>query len=360
MDPLAHTLVGATLAESGLRRTTPFATATLIIGANLPDVDFIATAWGRDTMLHVRRGITHGILGLALLPAALAGAMMFVDRVRRSRKPDAEPVRAYPLLALSYLAVLTHPLLDWLNTYGVRLLSPFDGRWFYGDALFIIDPWLWLMMGAAVVLAHSRGRLSASAWIVLGAGTSALVTLHPSPPLVAKMGWLAGVGWIVWLRWRNGRARPLARAMLGALGAYVTLMIAGGWIASREAERWLQAQGVQAHRIMAGPLPANPLIRDIIAVTPEGYRFFELDWLRAERFVETHPPLPGDERGPIVRAALDSRSVRGFRTWMRFPSYQVEELADGYRVTIRDVRYSRYDSGIGTAVVELDRELEPR
>lgn len=348
------------MAESGLRRTTPLATATLVIGANLPDVDFIATAWGRDTMLHVRRGVTHGILGVALLPVALAVGMVIFDRFRRSRKPDAEPARFEKLLMLSYLAVLTHPALDWLNNYGVRLLSPFDDRWFYGDALFIIDPWLWLMMGAAVILAHSRGWLSGSGWIVLGTSTTALVTLHPFPHLVAKVAWIIGVAGIVWLRWRDGRAHRLARAMLGVSAVYIVLMIVGSRIAVSRAESWLTARGMKPNRIMAGPLPANPFVRDVIAVTPEGYRFYELDWMRGGAMIETHPPLTGDERGPIVEAALDSEEVRGFRAWMRFPSYEVEELPEGYRVTIRDVRYSRYDSGIGTAVVELDEKLEPR
>ena len=61
------------------------------------------------------------------------------------------------LLLLSYLGVLSHVALDWLNTYGVRLLMPFDGRWFYGDTLFIIDPWLWLTLGVGVWLARRRG-----------------------------------------------------------------------------------------------------------------------------------------------------------------------------------------------------------
>ncbi len=30
--------------------------------------------------------------------------------------------------------------MDWLNSYGVRLLMPFSNRWFYGDALYIVDP----------------------------------------------------------------------------------------------------------------------------------------------------------------------------------------------------------------------------
>jgi hypothetical protein len=42
MDPLAHTLFGASMAEAGLKRKTALATATLIIGANIPDVDAVA------------------------------------------------------------------------------------------------------------------------------------------------------------------------------------------------------------------------------------------------------------------------------------------------------------------------------
>ena len=65
--------------------------------------------------------------------------------------------RTRSLLLLSYVGVLSHVALDLLNTYGVRLLMPFDRRWFYGDALFIIDPWLWLALGAGVWLARRHG-----------------------------------------------------------------------------------------------------------------------------------------------------------------------------------------------------------
>ena len=56
MDPLAHTLFGATLAEAGLRKKTALATGTLIIGANLPDVDAVAMLISTDYALQVRRG----------------------------------------------------------------------------------------------------------------------------------------------------------------------------------------------------------------------------------------------------------------------------------------------------------------
>ena len=48
MDPLTHTLVGATLTRTRLGRTTPLAAAALIVGANLPDVDILSFFGGRE------------------------------------------------------------------------------------------------------------------------------------------------------------------------------------------------------------------------------------------------------------------------------------------------------------------------
>ena len=49
-----------------------------------------------------------------------------------------------------------------LNSYGVRLLMPFSDRWFYGDALYIVDPWLYLLLGgwgvAGVACGEARAR----------------------------------------------------------------------------------------------------------------------------------------------------------------------------------------------------------
>ena len=46
--------------------------------------------------------------------------------------------------------------LDLLNPYGLRVLAPFDWQWFYGDALFIIDPWLWITLGVGVWMSRRR------------------------------------------------------------------------------------------------------------------------------------------------------------------------------------------------------------
>ena len=147
MDNVCHTLVGAAMAEAGLKKYSAYASVTLMIASNIPDVDVLVFA--TDTPgIEFRRGWTHGVVGQALLPIGLTLAVMAWARWRRPKGPRpvsaGPPLRAGWLLALSYLALYSHLLLDFLNNYGVRLLAPLDWRWFYGDAVFIIDVWLWL------------------------------------------------------------------------------------------------------------------------------------------------------------------------------------------------------------------------
>ena len=102
MDPIAHTLVGASLAQNGLRRTTPYAAAALIAGANLPDIDTLATFGGSDVALWFRRGWSHGVPALVVLPILLTLLLVFLSR----RRAPKVPVRPGVLLALTCFAVL--------------------------------------------------------------------------------------------------------------------------------------------------------------------------------------------------------------------------------------------------------------
>jgi membrane-bound metal-dependent hydrolase YbcI (DUF457 family) len=155
MDNVCHTLVGAAFGEAGLKQRTRFGQSTLMIAANLPDLDVLVFATDVPSVAF-RRGWTHGTMAQALLPVLLATTFYAIGRMR-SVRADGVPVRMGWLLLLSYVGVLSHVALDWLNSYGIRLPMPFDGRWFYGDTLFIIDPWLWLTLGVGVWLARRRG-----------------------------------------------------------------------------------------------------------------------------------------------------------------------------------------------------------
>ncbi|MCP5397281.1 MAG: metal-dependent hydrolase [Sphingomonadaceae bacterium] len=162
MDNLTHSLVGALLGQAGLKKKTGLAMPALIIGANLPDVDAACFLWLEGVEhLGFRRGITHGPPAWVLLPLVLAGGLWAFDRwqAKRGTRPEGRlPVHFGWLYALAFLACLTHPALDWLNVYGIRLLEPFSSRWFYGDTLFIIDVWLWMLMGFATWFSLRREK----------------------------------------------------------------------------------------------------------------------------------------------------------------------------------------------------------
>jgi inner membrane protein len=166
MDNLTHSLVGAVLGQIGLKKKTGLAMPTLVIAANLPDIDAACAVYGVES-LSMRRGITHGPIALLLLPVILWALMIAFDRwqERRGTRPESRlPVDKAWLLALAYLGCLSHPALDWLNNYGVRLLEPFSHRWFYGDTLFIIDLWIWLALGVSLWLSLRRERSGARNW----------------------------------------------------------------------------------------------------------------------------------------------------------------------------------------------------
>jgi len=417
MDPLAHTLFGATMAEAGLKRKTALATATLIIGANIPDVDAVAMFVSSDYALQVRRGWTHGILALMVWPFLLTGAMLGVDRLlqrwrfrkgNRNRAPavssrntksgspgtpernnglsgppapstrksgpdlaqnpaQSPPMRPGVLLGIAFLGVWSHPLLDWLNTYGIRLLMPFNDTWFYGDTLFIIDPWFWLLAGAGVVLARSESWRGLSAWIVLGTALTALITTAEMVPLGAKIVWMTGIGAIVlvrWSGWHRNAVQPLAMGLLAAVVLYASFMFAGARLAAWHARSHLAAEGIGTVEVMANPLPSRPLLRTGVAVTDSHYYLFRVNWIRPGSFELDGEPIPIEPPDRIVEAALNSPGLQGFRNWMRFPAYEVRRLDDGWRVFIRDLRYvhpnQEASPGIGMAVVDLDEELQVR
>ncbi len=301
MDNLAHALAGAALGEAGLKRWTGLGMAALIVGANLPDVDVLGLLVGEN--LAWRRGWTHGPLGLLLLPPLLAAALIALDRWQggRGRRPAARPpVRPGPLLALAYAGALSHPLLDLLNTYGVRLLMPFSDRWFYGDTLFIIDVWLWTLLAAGVLLSRRRARAG-----------------HPAP------------------------ARPALTGLLLAC-SYVGAMGLGSAQAARLAQAAAEARGLRpVDAAVASPVPVDPFRRDLVVRADGRLLFGELRFAPGPRLSMSPAAAPTNMADPAVAAAAGrSKDVADFLYWSRLPFARVERRADGAVVTVADARYS--------------------
>lgn len=330
MDPVAHTLFGAALAESGLKRTSRYATATLLASANLPDIDVIAHFAGNDTSLYLRRGWSHGILALVLMPLALAGLIWLWHRWREHRTRAGPPFRWGIIVALSYLGLLSHLLLDWLNTYGVRLLMPFDDRWFYGDTLFIIDPWFWLLTATGVVLARSNRTAAIIGWTLLATLASLLILTTDMAPTAIKALWLAGLMVIVVLRWcRPSKALTLQVTRAGL--TTLVLYIGAAYGLARVAESTLADTYPNAVDIQANPTPARPGVHRSIVVEEGYYHIVQRDGT-----TNTVPRKPPDA---IVRQAMQDDAIRGFMTWTRYPYWEVDETDNGWRVRFYDLRY---------------------
>ena len=284
MDPIAHTFTGAALAATGLRRATPLATAALVIGANAPDIDVLAGFAGSYAALALRRGWTHGVLAIVVLPFVVTGLLLLWDRMRPGRAERA-PARAGPLLALAALAVLTHPTLDWLNNYGMRWLMPFDGRWSYGDALFIVDPWVWLALGGVLFLGSSRNAWASALWAVFGLLATWLLFRAPFVPAPARALWVAGVVAFAVARifrpelGRSPTAERLARVALGCVIVYMAAAVVATAVARRQVRDTLADRGLgPVTSVMVGPARRESVRGHGRGATPEWYHHGEWRW----------------------------------------------------------------------------------
>jgi inner membrane protein len=357
MDPIAHTLVGAALAKSGLEKRSGYGAAALIVGANIPDVDGITYFVSSDLGLYFRRGWTHGLPAVAFWPFVLAGALTLLDRLLGRKR-----ARFGALLPLSLLAVATHPALDWLNNYGMRWLMPFDDRWFYGDALFIVDPWIWLALGGALFLATSRSAWRLAAWAPSMAALSFLVLTSVPGLLLGKLLFVACLSGLVFSRLKGlprteAGSERLHRGALAVVVIYILATVALSSAARRFTLAELHREGLEVEKLMVGPTPMTPFQRDVVAATPSSYRYGSLSLWPSMRLTLSREAIPRTEDSPPMVRALKERDVRGFASWARFPWAEVEEGPEGFRVTLRDARYSRYpgSEGFGTAVVVLPR-----
>jgi inner membrane protein len=309
MDPVTHTLVGANLAETGLKQRTALGTATLLLAANAPDIDVLSYLAGPSTALWFRRGATHGVLAWLVLPLVVTGVMLAWDRLVRRRGGRAPDRAVLPgqLVLLALIGVATHPLLDLLNTYGIRLLMPFSETWFYGDTLFIVDPWVWAALTAGWLLARRRGAAA-----------------------------------------RDGRP---ARWALVAVAAYVGFMALSN-VAARAIVRRAVAGDLQPERLMVAPMPATPFRRLVVFEGGGTIYRGRFDWLSVPRFELEQYRHPVHPASPAAAVATRGPEVRKFLSWARFPFSEVGATGDGVVVHVGDARYTvdPADSWAGVSV----------
>jgi len=287
-----HTFVGLLIARMPANKWGRHATATAVIASNLPDLDSIAGFWSTVAYLDYHRGITHTLIGVPILAFLLSTVMYFFSR---------NFGRTY---AVALIAMATHPLLDYMNPYGWRPFLPWNGTWYYGDIVFIFDPYLDLALLAGIfwgTLRPSRKRIAALVSFCLA---------------------IAYIGTRIELH-------ALAAAKLGAV---------------------TQMRGFANWAVL--PQMLNPLHWNGIVATENGVLNVPLASLgdsvvSIDNIRQMDPVIPS----PIVTQAEGTRSAAALLRFARFPVTRVEPLASGYRVIFMDSHTPL------TAEILLDRSL---
>lgn len=287
MDNVSHSLAGWALSRAAGPVRPAGTTLALVLASNLPDLDVVLYARGDAAYLLWHRGVTHSVLGLAVLPPLLA-AGLWLGYGRRTR------YRWFLLLATAGVGL--HLVYDLVTPWGTMLLFPFAVDRFSLDWLFIVDLVTW------------------------GAPIAAL--------LVARR--------------RPDRARAAVVAFLAALLAYGA--VAG--LLHREAVgavvRAEAAAGRGGEEVEAVPRFAAPLRYAGFAVAsppaPEP---------RIARYDVTLPPAAARARGriergfagPWVRRALATRDGQAYLWWARVPVARTSIGDDAVEVALFDLRY---------------------
>ena len=365
MDNLTHSLVGLTAARAGLEKLSPGATLLCVLAANSPDSDVIVLAFrDRWDYLQHHRGITHAVVGVIALAIALPLIFYAVDRLWSRFRKQPPKVKLKGLMLASFIVSATHPLLDWTNNYGIRFWLPWSSKWSYGDLVFIVDPYIWMILGGAAFLLGARTKSLKFVWAGMAIFITYLIVLSPRSPSLPNrtflaVFWVVAISVLVVLYMRGARqrwGRKIAFVAIALVFCYWGLLAVTHWravaIGSEQAARLASSNGETVARLAAMPTVANPFGWDCVFETDRATYRFNLNLLNnappgnAVRYVKT-PEL--------METVKQQRPARIFLGFARFPVLQLEDIdcTTQTLVHLADLRYTEPRRSRGTFALSL-------
>ena len=152
MDTLTHALSGALLvrAVASIRLKTPSYELPLrhqvvagFAAAAFPDIDFFLRLVDTLTYLSWHQGPTHSIVMLPLWAWLLSCLFSWFSRGRYRWQLFYVPV---------CLGIAIHIVGDLITSYGLMLFAPFSTQRFFIPLVFVIDPWITLIIATGLYL----------------------------------------------------------------------------------------------------------------------------------------------------------------------------------------------------------------
>jgi inner membrane protein len=282
VEPVTHFLTGACLGRTGFNRKTAYATLAMTLAAEAPDIDMLSRLRGPVAELQHHRGITHTFLGAPFVALAVVGLVWLIHRWRK--KPPVIAPRWGLLWLFSFIAVLSHLLLDYTTSYGVRPFFPFNPHWYAWSIVFIFDPVIFLALLTSFFMPWIFGLADRE----IGARRTRF----------RGRGWSIAALILIALWWSLRNAEHAHAIQLVRNGDYITQPIT---------------------RINAEPSMADPFSWRVVAETQNAYHILQVHTLHDDVASDTAQTIYKPQVTPAVMAAKKSYLGRVYLDWSMFP-----------------------------------------
>jgi inner membrane protein len=301
MEPVTHALTSIALGRAGLNKVTRMATPMLLVSGLAADLDWATRLAGAGAYLRGHRTATHSLVGTIVLISAVAGVFWAAGK----RFPKFA-VEIFPALLICAVGAGAHLLLDLLNGYGVKLMWPFNAKWYAWDIADTVDAWLIFFLLAGLLLPELF-------WLVLE-------EIGSKPK-------------------RRGRQRG---AIVGL--SFAILFVAGRALAHQRAIVLLDSReyrGQAPLHVAAFPRPATPLVWSGVVETDNALVTVNVPIAPGTLF---DPDLANVHFKPedslALKNAVSSATAIEFLSYARFPLAGVEPEGGGFQVRLRDMRFA--------------------
>lgn len=298
MDPLTHGLAALVLQRGFFPRALWRPVLVIVFAGVIADADSFSASFGPSAYLHWNRTATHSIAFILVLSLA---AILFSHTLRENKR--APLWTGFSWTAVAAVSLL-HVLMDVLQADSVVPLWPFSARRFSLDLAPVIDPWLLIILAAAILFPELVRLVSDE------------IGSRAKRP-----------------RGRNGAAAGLAFAVIYFA---IRALLHGNAAASLEART---VTGEMPRRVAAFPDSASPFLWHSIVETESA---LHLSTLRSMGGAVTYSSgittLRKPEPSLILAVAQSSPAAVTFLKTARFPKAIVQKETEGYSVEIQDLK----------------------
>ena len=193
MDTPTHGLIGRVVA----RTIWPDKTQTGLVNvvtlcSVLPDLDVLLPGGGLEYLVS-HRGISHSFLGIGVMAVVVAWVARKVGLTSYSYKQ---------VLIASLVGLFSHVFFDLVTTFGTLVFAPFSNYRMAWDALFIIDPYLDVLLIGTLLIGWLT-RLGAKGYRIGGGLVGGYV-------LAAFL--ITGIGHVQLQNWADARDLAVEKA----------------------------------------------------------------------------------------------------------------------------------------------------